>query len=109
MHTTESHDAGLGVTTSGYPPASSSAGRLSITDSESEDLELSSWDSNTSKKQITKRQKKRLTRESPTLGDRVVMDPPGSEGVVISQEDRRMADAKVARNLAVNACFIGLW
>ena len=103
MHTTESHDA------SGYPPVASSTGRLSISDSESEDLELSSWDSDASNKLINKRRKKRAARESLTLGDRVVMDPPGSEGVVISEEDRKMADAKVIRNLAVNACFIGLW
>jgi len=103
MHTTESHDAGPVATTS------SAAGRPSITDSESEDLELSAWDSDASNKPINKRRKKRATRESPTLGDRIVMDPPGSEGVVISQEDRRIADAKVIRNLAVNACFIGLW
>ncbi|KAF8424960.1 triose-phosphate transporter family-domain-containing protein [Tirmania nivea] len=109
MHTADSHDAGSGASTPGYPPASSTAGRLSITDSESEDVELSSWDSDASNKPIVKRRKKRATRESLTLGDRMVMDPPGSEGVVISQEDRRSADAKVARNLAVNACFIGLW
>lgn len=118
MHTTEPHDAGSGATTSGYPPAASSNGHPSITDSESEDLELSSWDSDTSSKPINKRRKKRATRETLTLGDRMVMDPPGDrmvmdspgdEGVVISQEDRRMADAKVARNLAVNACFIVLW
>jgi len=101
MHTT---DAGMGATTPDCPPT-----HVSITDSESEDLELSSWDSDASSNPTNKRRKKRTTRESLTLGDRMVMDPPGSEGVVISQEDRRTADVKVARNLAVNACFIGLW
>ncbi|KAF8447024.1 triose-phosphate transporter family-domain-containing protein [Terfezia claveryi] len=109
MHKTDSLDASPGTTTSGCPPASSSAGRLSITDSESEDLELSSWESDASNKPINKRPKNRAVRESLTLGDRMVMDPPGSEGAVISQEDRRTADAKVIRNLAVNAFFIGLW
>lgn len=102
MRTSE-HDSGAGPTISGHPSAS---GRLSTTDSESEDLELSSWESDASNKPIARG---RARRASVTLGDRMVMDPPGSEGVVISKEDRRMADAKVSRNLAVNACFIGLW
>ena len=86
------------------------SGSVSITDSESEDLELSPWRTDAPKTPTSKHQKQ-LTRitDRLTLADRVVMDPPGSTGVVVSREDRKLADAMVVRNLAINACFIGLW
>lgn len=92
------------------PPRASVAGSVHMTDSESEDLELSPWDTDTPKTRTSKHQK-RLTQMADrlTLADRVVMDPPGSAGVVVSKEDRELADAMVVRNLAINACFIGLW
>lgn len=108
MHIADQQGTGTSAITLNDPPGTTSAGRISMTDSESEDLELSSWDSDASNQLINKRRKRRGRRENPTLGDRVVMDPPGSEDMV-SKEDRKLADAKVARDLAVNLCFIGLW
>ena len=92
------------------PARVSVAGSVSLTDSESEDLELNSWDTDTPKAPTSKYQKRptKMT-DRLTLADRVVMDPPGSAGVVVSREDKKLADALVVRNLAINACFIGLW
>lgn len=62
-------------------------------------------------KRRIKRAQRQSMRSSLTLSDRVVMDPPGAGGAVavITKEDRELADAKVLRNIAINACFIGLW
>ena len=105
MHSVEA-DALDGST----PARASVAVSVSMTDSESEDLELSPWDTDAPKTSTTKYQE-RLTQTTDrlTLANRVVMDPPGSAGVMFSREDKKLADAMVVRNLAINACFIGLW
>ncbi|KAI5797960.1 triose-phosphate transporter family-domain-containing protein [Peziza echinospora] len=104
------------------------AGGNSRSESESEDLEMSSWEHEYesgdeesdrmddieeeeglvggSRKKQSRKGRRRETDRS--LGDRMVMDPPGS-GVVMSEADKRAADAKVMRTIAINACFIGLW
>ena len=85
-------------------------GSVSMIDSESKDLELSSWGTDAFKAHTNKHQKRptKMT-DRLTLADRVVMDPTGGAGVVVSREDKKLADALVVRNLAINACFIGLW
>lgn len=123
------HTADLDNPPAGATSVTPGHGRLSMTDSESEDLELSSWSHDGTgsedggkgrkKKKKKKRQTRRERKSSITLGDRVVMDPPGGGGVVmdspggggvvISKADKKAADLKVLRNIAANTLFIGLW
>ncbi|KAF8456800.1 triose-phosphate transporter family-domain-containing protein [Kalaharituber pfeilii] len=103
----------------GHHSSTPAGGQYPLTDSESEDLELSSWDREEDDDDDDAESPGGLRRKSSdmqtsrrpslTLSDRIVMDPPGGGHVVVSKEDRQIADAKVARNIAINACFIGLW
>ena len=45
--------------------------------------------------------------DGPGLGDRLIM--ADGDRPVVSKEEKRIADIKVIRSLAVNVILIGLW
>ena len=77
------HSVGADALDGSTPARDSVAGSVSMTDFESEELELSLWDTEAPKTSTTKYQE-RLTQTTDrlTLANRVVMDPPGSTGVI---------------------------
>lgn len=115
--------AGLSSLDDGELPADE-AGRPGLEhESESEDLEMSDYphtgDEGESWVPAPGRRKggKRRRRGGPNLrggdgsgvglGDRLVM--ADGDRPVISDEEKKIADGKVLRDMAINALFIGLW
>lgn len=91
-------------------------------DSESEDLEMSdyphtgdegeSWAPSPDRRKRGKRRRRgglnlRGGDGSVGLGDRLVM--ADGERPVISDEEKKLADGKVIKDMSINALFIGLW
>lgn len=91
-------------------------------DSESEDLEMSdyphtgdegeAWAPSPDRRKRGKRRRRgglnlRGGERSLGLGDRLVM--ADGERPVISDEEKKLADGKVIKDMSINALFIGLW
>lgn len=117
------NSAGLGSSEDGVLPADE-AGRPGLEhESESEDLEMSDYphtgDEGDSRAPTpdSRRGGKRRRRAGLNpqggdgagvgLGDRLVM--ANGDRPVISDEEKKIADGKVLRDMAINALFIGLW
>lgn len=88
-------------------------------DSESEDLEMSdyanageedTWQDGDEQGRVKTRNRRGLSLQGgngPSLGDRLIMTD--GDRPVVSKEEKRIADIKVIRSLAINVILIGLW
>ncbi|PWW75154.1 TPT-domain-containing protein [Tuber magnatum] len=88
-------------------------------DSESEDLEMGyyanvgeevTWRNGDEEERVKTRNRRRLSLHGevgPSLGDRLIM--ADGDRPVVSKEEKRIADVKVIRSLAINVILIGLW
>lgn len=96
--------------------SSSDEGPLGLeSESESEDLEMNDYpnmpEGTASKRgRANSRNTKGLSLrggEGPSLGDRLIM--ADGDRPVVSREEKKIADVKVIRSLAINVLLIGLW
>jgi len=88
-------------------------------DSESEDLEMGdyanageedTWRDGDEEGRVKTRNRRGLSLQGgngPGLGDRLIM--ADGDRPVVSREEKRIADIKVIRSLAINVILIGLW